>query len=491
MGDEEYESIKKIVFVAIDPLIRLLLASIEQLSGTNPSTPNEQILAIYKNQIELYQHVQNEIHLWENQVPEGLKFQYKKALNSMQRYYVLPILWTMKNIPFYVTNAIQNERQKMDRLSDDEKYRGNIIIKNAYINTLEVSAKTLKLYLSFLYQQEDIQTDGNLESIGNSSTNFLELEPNLCMNALVVATMAMSNIQHPISQNSDSLNTGESCRQILLALVDELIHSQNTSEVFADLWKSAFQNRSFSESLIISCISTLHKKIDVPEAIHASADIKGNLELKLQSLLTLESLLHRRVDNTTWMIYFPDIFMRLYQEAFQHVRFVRGASSPRLACECIKVMSILMKKTLIVPDVSDNTNKDDLSQTLLSLSIGPTSESGLHISKLSPEIQTFFQRVHTVITKPLVLLLRMSSSNPSKRVREAILYHLCDVTLDDNLPCWSLKLDSQEHLDEISHTHEVIISAFESLILGMNDDNGKFVSYSYFIFLIPSSIPFK
>lgn len=473
MDHEECDEIGKVVFHTLNPILRNLLNSIEQfraLDTRQRSTTryHEVAISLNKNQNELYQSIQKEIYRWRSETDSI--YLYRKALNEMQTFFFLPIVLTMQHTHKCTISIHDDDDDDVDAEAND---RLDVVLNNAHINTLEEAAKSWRSYIQFVYEQ-------NIE-LSNLQHALILLDPNLGIKILTAATIAMNDISKITHDSSEkTLNIGDNCHHAILAAIESLMKSQQSCAMFTEKFMNVLlQNRSFAEMLVIGCMHSLNDKI-INDNSSNLVDIKGNVEFKLQSIRTLESILLLQEDNDsdrniTWRMFFPDIFMKLYQTAFVHVRFTTSASSPKLASESMKVISTLMKRALVVPTSMVDTPLDHFE----ALIAGPL-ENGT-ITKMTPEMKAFFERVHTIIAKPLTLLIHVASSNSSKLVRSVLVHNVCDTILNHTVHCWNLKIDTKSN--EAMQPHQVPIAALECIILGLVDENGMYSLLYAFEFL--------
>jgi hypothetical protein len=457
MENDKYEAIGKLVYHTLYPIIRNLLNSIEQFRALNQSQKtntryHEAAIAIYKTQSQSYQNIQNAMRQW-NDERDTLDL-YCKALHEMQTFFFLPIVLTMQT--------------KLMCIHDDGDKAANVgldmALNNAHLNTLEEASRSWHCYIEFVYVKTMEQS--------HEYDATIVFDPDLSIKLLTAATIAMSDISKTTyAFSQDCLNIGDDCHQAILLAIESLMKSQRSCANFKEKVMTALlHNRSFAEMLVITCISSLNDKI-IQDNESDLMDIKGNVELKFQSIRALESILLLQEDNDPdkiriWRIFFPDIFMKLYQTAFVHVRFTTSVSSPKLASESMKALSTLMKIALTVPSSIVGTPKDPL---VTRLSASPENEI---VTEMTSEMRIFFERVHTVIAKPLILLINIASASPSKMVRSVLVHNLCDSILNYTLHCWTLKMDIESNSTKATQPHLVVHAALESIILGLVDENG-------------------
>jgi hypothetical protein len=474
MEDEKYEEVGMFVFQTLNPILRNVLNSIEEMRAFDSARDHEAAMALYKTQSESYQSIQKEIRRWSNE-----KFHrnlYCKALNEIQAFYFLPIVLTMQTKLMCIHD--DGDKEVSDRL--------DMILNDAHLKTLEDAAKSWYTYIEFVFIKTKEQS--------HVSDATMVLDPDLGIKLLTSATMAMRDIfkkMHTFSK--DSLNVGDDCHQAILRAVESLMTSQKSSALFRKKIVTVLHhNRSFAEMLVIACIRPLNDKI-IQDHSSDLMDIKGNIELKLQSIRTLESLLLLQEgddpdESIIWRLFFPDIFMKLYQTSFAHVRFTTSVASPKLASESMRALSTLMKRALIVPRSILGTPKDPLIALL-----STPSENDI-VSAMDPEMKLFFERVHNIITKPLILLISVASSNPSKIVRSVLVHNICDTILNCTIDCWNLKIGIELKSIEATQPHLVPHAAVECIISGLIDENGTYFtvhSVSYHEMIIPNFVFFS
>ena len=405
---KNYESIKeeeqRLIFSRLDPLLRMLLASIDKLSSlletnkqqqqqqqqqqdlhqTNPSISSnandgididnsrssQEILTLYKLQFGMMKDIEtalqqlvlehrgvhvpiNTDHGNDNdstskkqtKIKTKTRGQFKAArqtIHQMQRYILLPlILILQKPLPYSIASIDSNNNYKRN----DDGYQQsviNIMIRNAARHCYEGAASCLKKIAEILFFDDEIANQNEHENEHeNEEQVHTCMETNLRIKCVVALSQSLAcTIQDvSINQGNTFLDKGEDCIMELLACMEALIVRSRLSrsrvpvpvpgctkdsckglEIMDSSWKEfwvEFYSCGNGQLLhtIIHCITSIldsrwHNKHDYNDDGNGSRngvagqqrldcmqmDIKGNVELKLNALLLMRSLMTLGMD---------------------------------------------------------------------------------------------------------------------------------------------------------------------------------------------------
>ena len=157
-----------------------------------------------------------------------------------------------------------------------------------------------------------------------------------------------------------------------------------------------------------------------------------------------------------------------------HLKFSSSQSSPKIASEILKVLSILLNRTLAIQ--TDKSSPSDENWALmasnaikeLQLVQKSACQQGWQ-QDMSDDLRSFLGNVHRMIPTPLILLLKLIPTNKSLQVRTGAL-HICESLLVHTNSTWDLSLVQEDDIDSVS---ELRILALECLVALSVDNNGK------------------
>lgn len=626
---KNYEIIKegeqRLIFSRLDPLLRMLLASIDKLSSMletnkqqqheqdlhqtqtssncnndtndeiNKSRSSQEILTLYKLQFGMMKDIetalqqlvleQRGVHTLVNadhdndtisnkQTKTKRKGQFKAArqtIHQMQRYILLPlILILQKPLPCSIDS--NNKR-------NDDGYQQsviNVMIRNAARHCYEGAASCLKKIAEILcFDEIDIPTIANQNEYENENENENEEQVNICMETnlrmkcVVAISQSLACIIQDVSMNQgNTLDKGEDCIMQLLACMKALIvrsrsrvpvgtkDSCKGREILDSSWKEFWvgfyscRNGQLLHTIIHYITSILdsrwHSNHNYNDGNGVAGqqrldsmqmDIKGNVELKLETLSLMRSLMTLGMDAhdakledfvigieeekqgrsvvDEWRSIFPGVFkvsscrMRnkqqtlvcnfwqalcelihcvslffskkaLFREALLHVRFTTSQSSPKIATGTLWTLSVLLNRTMSMETMFDRYSCDiNAADALLFASSVDGNLQKESSRSLPMEVRQFCINVHKTVPEPLDLLLKLIPMHKSLNVRRMGASALCKSILIDTNASW--RCDVSDNGDntkigqsiERASSEELIIAALECIITMSTDDNGE------------------
>jgi len=164
-----------------------------------------------------------------------------------------------------------------------------------------------------------------------------------------------------------------------------------------------------------------------------------------------------------------------------HLRFAASQSSPKIAAEGLRVLSLLLNRTLTTPmeQTSDDGSTSSVPEMISNAAKAMilATRAGSHHTQeeptSSPELRMFLQNIHRIIPTPLILLLKLIPTNKSSQVRIAGAVHLCESILVQTNKSWNADLDQVGGQDESNSVSELKTSALECLITMSIEENGE------------------
>ena len=204
----------------------------------------------------------------------------------------------------------------------------------------------------------------------------------------------------------------------------------------------------------------------------------------------------------------------LFKQLHLHLRFSTPTSSPKLAVRYIKVLSLLLNKTLTTPQskesdsiredknlISDAPNGIEVStkKFMVAISNIKTKTKNNNIinnskeafdndtestlprngdndgdnSRRTDEINVFIENVKQRIPFPLSVLCKLISTHKLTKVRVAGIQFLCKCILVDTFAIWEEHHDESDNEErELNHSSKSLVeNAFECLVIMMDDTN--------------------
>jgi len=310
----EIDSIQQEEYSRLDPIIRLLLASIEQLQSYQSLNVNvnvnnqdgadnefnQRILLTHKTQCQLFQQLRIALSLGtsmdddDEESSSTSKHQAIKlnVLHQMQKYILLPLILTLHRPPPNGANEIR---------------------MNAHRRCIEEAALSLKVFIDILHHTNN----GNAERIRNDDMKQLEftranviLDTDLRLKSIVGVTESLTSLTQTAPMRNDvNLDKGEECMQALLSCIEALctrptFHVKDQLETQGDdvEFITAIQ-KSMNGQLLFQIAQCCLSVFDSPENGSGDGgpmkktdlgqlDIKGNVSLKVHALHSVEVLLH-------------------------------------------------------------------------------------------------------------------------------------------------------------------------------------------------------
>ena len=168
----------------------------------------------------------------------------------------------------------------------------------------------------------------------------------------------------------------------------------------------------------------------------------------------------------------------LFREALLHVRITTSQSSPTIATETLKTLSMLLNRTLSIEGMCGKSPQyRDASYALLRASSKDDNLRTSHQS-LPKDVRQFCVNVHKAVPEPLILLLALIPLHKSLTVRRIGALFLCKSILIDTNDSWQCGMsdDSDDGIERemYGESSEVpIIAALECLITMSTDEDGE------------------
>ena len=334
-NESKEEEHQRLTFSRLDPLLRMLLASIDKQSSMqqkeqdnhskgngkgNGKGKQEVILSIYKIQSEMLQKIQASLQqlILDSQAKRQITAT-RRIIHQMQRYILLPlILILQKPLPF--TRDDGNQMNTYMCATDDNT---RIISRNAARRCHEEAAACLKQVTEIL--QVGVGNFIEDEAKENKRGTTSSMEVDLRIKCVVAAAQSLACVIHDVTLNqglNSTLDKGEECIMQLFACIEALVtkgasDGQSTTaermileSSWVEFWV-AFQSCRKGQLLhsIVHCITKIidsrwYNRTDSQRGTELEQQkldfvpmhIKGNVELKVQALSLMRSLMSLGVD---------------------------------------------------------------------------------------------------------------------------------------------------------------------------------------------------
>jgi hypothetical protein len=358
------DQIQHTVFSRLDHILRLLLASIEQLhlqlqlhshqSQTAAGNNQQQVrvLILYKTQCELFQNLREAIDTQGHaQTSNEKNAQSSKqhiqshisVMHQMQKYILLPIILILQRPP---PTFLTNETEQ-DNNNDNANANANGIQTNAHRRCIEEAALSLKLFIDILHQYNKHVYDNDEIPIDTA----MGMDVDLRIKCVVAVTESLTDVgviqsQKNKGRTNTNLDKGEECMEIMLSCMEVLcknpvvgIETETDDEFVSAIQTS--MNGQLLFQMVQCCLSVFG---DDSEGTRTSSDdyvkniqekkrldfgpagIKGNVVLKVQALQTLEAFIYMGGDikspteeqldtrdmTKLWRAMFPGVFKVSY-----------------------------------------------------------------------------------------------------------------------------------------------------------------------------------
>lgn len=343
----------KLVFMKLNPLIRMLLASIDNLikeynviSVMDKSevekikySSMEKLVAVQKNQLEAWQKLRGELEI----LKEG-SFEYiRESVCEMQSFVFLPIILSFQSFQ----KIMGEEIQRSTRLDGNNSMKFNFLYR-----CQEETSICVELVLDILFENKGL--------INNDSKHFvpeLELDPELRIKCVSGATNVFSYLTIQLAQMKQSkgdpqdrkltLNSVEECLMRVISCMGALCsrfyinnHSSGNRKKFLEYLEMCHNRKwimevsrglnsifdSDRESSQENKNSSLFSSWTVLNewSIFAITNVKGNVPLKVETLKTLRNIMELELNDkqqdflqtnssskfqvSSWRTCFPTLF---------------------------------------------------------------------------------------------------------------------------------------------------------------------------------------
>lgn len=324
-NESKEEEHQRLIFSRLDPLLKMLLASVDkQLSmaqkeqdmlhhddnHTSNSKANQEVIAVYKIQSEMLQNIQASLeHLELDSRAKGQIVATRRIIHHMQRYILLPlILILQKPLPY------ARDVGKQVHATDNTL----IALRNAARRCHEDAAACLKKVTEILQVGNTIQDAKENKPVNTS------MEVSLRIKCVVAASQSLASVIHDVALNQRfNLDKGEECIMQLLACIEALVtkggdDGQSATAAKKEMLVSSsvefwveFQSSRKGQLLhsIVHCTTSIldsngynredsHRgeELEQQKLDFVPTHIKGNVELKVQALSLMRSLMSLGID---------------------------------------------------------------------------------------------------------------------------------------------------------------------------------------------------
>lgn len=467
--DDEATLVAKLVFLRLDPLLRMLCEAVKAYHGilkaASPPTIIEQQanscdgtsitiiaqqqrslssfqernkLGILRSVADLLEELQTQLESLMGKDEEQNNKYLLEALQVMMDYVTLPLLAILRTFGEGSFGESSNDKSTSTLM---------MIEQSAVWKCIERASRVLLVAVQRV-------SNTPLPLLPASSKQKWASYIDSCVAALPSGAAIVKQRQTTVGR----LDKGEDCLCSLLATLQSLIIATATTTAPADdddvqqygtTIKGVWMTRILDSSIALLEPSNNNNISTSSISDEAANNIIHEVspQLQLQAVQTVQAILHAVRDAEPWRGVFPGVYAGLYRRILASLRVSHAQPNARqVVLKCVAAIGLLLRCSLqgiIIETPKVPRSRTLIVKQLLALSIAaksPTEEDAVTataegIAASTPEEQ-FFREVQQRLPATLTVLVNMLTTARSSQVREQAVA-LDRVLLIDTRSCWS------------------------------------------------------